>query len=282
MLMESVGLSLAFLLVLAGPTRSQNERQNAGGLRVGCASAAAAFSAGEFRRAADLARICLIQDDENAETHKVLALASFMLQRFDDFQSNMEKAVALNPRDGDAHYHLGRFFYETKRYGEAMNRFRLACELDSENQKAFYFSGLCRQASGDEPGAVEDFRKAIEIVERKRLHYGWPFVDLGELLINRGEFDTGLSWIYRGKRNDPTLPYTHFAYGRAVLRRETTPEVEQALQHAIKLDPGYTDAYYVLARYYSKAGDKERAATAFQKFEELRKHPVPAPFGLRR
>jgi len=251
MLMESVGLSLAFLLVLAGPTRSQNERQNAGGLRVGCASAAAAFGAGEFRRAADLARICLIQDDENAETYKVLALASFMLQRFDDFQSNMEKAVALNPRDGDAHYHLGRFFYETKRYGEAMNRFRLACELDSENQKAFYFSGLCRQASGDEPGAVEDFRKAIEIVER-------------------------------GKRNDPTLPYTHFAYGRAVLRRETTPEVEQALQHAIKLDPGYTDAYYVLARYYSKAGDKERAATAFQKFEELRKHPVPSPFGLRR
>ncbi len=107
-------------------------------------------------------------------------------------------------------------------------------------------------------------------------------MDLGELLVNRGEFDTGLSWIYRGKRNDPTLPYTHFAYGRAVLRRETTPEVEEALQQAIKLDPGYTEAYYVLGRYYSKKGDKERAATAFQKFEELRKNPVPSPFGLRR
>ena len=90
---------------------------------------------------------------------------------------------------------------------------------------------------------------------------------------------------------DPSLEVTsgrhkygdsHYVYARALMRREPTFEVEQSLERAIKLDPGYTEAYYVLGRYYTRIGDAERARSAFAKFGELRKNPVPSPFGLRR
>src|SRR5213593_2647546 len=206
-----------------------------------CWAAEEAFHTAQFERSADLARLCLLQEGDSSETYKLLALSSFMLQRSDDFRTNMEKALALNPSDGSAYYHLGRFFYEKKQYKEALDRLGKAAELDPENFKAYYFSGLCRQGSADDQKAATDFRKAIDIIEQKKVRYGWPFADLGELIVLRGEFEKGLSWIYRATRNDPSLPYTHFAYARALFRREAGLEVEQSLQHAIKLDPGYTE-----------------------------------------
>ena len=82
--------------------------------------------------------------------------------------------------------------------------------------------------------------------------YGWPFTDLGELLVTEGQYDEGLGWMYRGVHNDPGLPYTHFKYAEALLKTEESAEIEQHLKKAIELDPGYTQAYYLLGRYYSK------------------------------
>jgi tetratricopeptide (TPR) repeat protein len=251
-------------------------------LATGCDGAAEAFRAGQVERAAELARACIAAGSATSDTYKLLALSSFLLNRLDDYRANMEKAITLNPLDSSAFYHLGRFFYENKSFNEAVERFQTALRIDAENYRAHYFLGLCRQATSDPKGAADSFRKAIEVVERTKVAYGWPFADLGDMLITQGDFEGGLAWIYRGTRNDPGQPYTHYVYARALMRQEPSFEVEQALERAIKLDPGYTEAYYVLGRYYTRIGDAERARTAFAKFGELRKNPVPSPFGLRR
>jgi tetratricopeptide (TPR) repeat protein len=283
LLMALTRLSVFLLLAASGALadaefQANTPPQAASGA---CPAALEAFRAAQFERAAELSRACIQQRKEDSETYKLLALSSYMLKRVDDYRENLEKALALNPNDADAHYHLGRFHFERKEYRNALERFRNALTLDPENFKAYYYSGLCRQGNNEE-GAQEDFRKAIEIIERKRINYGWPFSALGEMFTMQGDFERGLSWHYRAIRNDPTLPYTHFSYASALLKKEANFEVEQELQRAVKLDPGYTEAYYLLGRYYTKIGDKERAGQAFSKFEELRKNPVPSPFGLRR
>jgi Flp pilus assembly protein TadD len=273
-----------FLLLAGSGARADAEFQTHTPLQAGsgaCPAAVEAFRAAQFERAVEMARSCIQEGKEESETYKLLALSSYMLGRVDDYRENLTKALALNPNDGDAHYHLGRFHFERKEYRNALERLRNAIALDPENFKAYYFSGLCRQGN-NEQGAQEDFRKAIEVIERKRVNYGWPFSALGEMFTMQGDSDRGLSWHYRATRNDPTLPYTHFSYASALLKKEASFEVEQELQRAVKLDPGYTEAYYLLGRYYTKIGDKERASKAFSRFEELRKNPVPSPFGLRR
>jgi tetratricopeptide (TPR) repeat protein len=247
-----------------------------------CDAAVAAFKAGQMERAAQLARQCIDSGTVSGDAYKLLAIASYFLQRFEDYLVNMEKAAELNPSDAEIHYHLGRFYYEVKDYKKAIDRFSRAIELDSNNFKASYFLALCKQGNNDVKGAAEDFRKAITIIERKRISYGWPFADLGELLSLQGDYEGGVSWGYRATRNDPSQPYVHFVYAQILMKKEPIPEIEQELNKAIELDPGYTQAYYLLGRYYSKAGDQERAKAAYAKFKELQNNPVPSRFGVRR
>jgi len=247
-----------------------------------CDSAVLAFKAGQIERAAQLARECIDGGTVSGDAYKLLAISYFLLQRFDDYLVNMQRAAELNPADTEIHYHLGRFFYEAKDYTKAMDRFSRAVELDPDSYKALYFLALCRQGNNDEKGAAEGYRTAISIIERKRIRYGWPFADLGDLLALKGDYEGGLSWAYRGIRNDPSQPYVHYVYARVLMNKDPTPEVEQELNKAIKLDPGYTQVYYLLGRYYAKIGDKEKAKAAYAKFDELKTNPVPSPFGVRR
>jgi tetratricopeptide (TPR) repeat protein len=247
-----------------------------------CDNAVVAFKAGKIEQAAQLARECIDSGTVSGDAYKLLAISYFLLQRFDDYLVNMQRAAELNPADAEIHYHLGRFYYEAKDYTKAMDRFSRAVELDPDNYKASYFLALCKQGNSDEKGAAEGFRKAISIIDRKRIRYGWPFADLGDMLALKGDYEGGLSWAYRAIRNDPSLPYVHYVYARVLMNKEPTPEVEQELDKAIKLDPGYTQAYFLLGRYYTKVGDKEKAKVAYAKFNELKANPVPSPFGVRR
>jgi Tfp pilus assembly protein PilF len=54
------------------------------------------------------------------------------------------------------------------------------------------------------------------------------------------------------------------------------------LKKAIELDPGYAEAYYILANYYRKTGNRELAQEVLKKFQELKKNPIASPFGVRR
>ncbi len=243
---------------------------------------AVAFRTGQFPLASKLAGECLLRGDQRAEVYKILALSRFMLNDYEGFKTNISALLERNPNDADAHYHLGRYNYEVKNYIEGINAFKKAVQLDPDYFKAYYFMALCLQAGGNLEESKKNFRKSIEIIERKKVSYGWPFADLGELLVSEGRFEDGLGWLYRGTRNDPSLPYTHFKYAGALLKKENSTEIERELQAATRLDPNYTEAYYLLGRYYNKINEREKARAALAKFEELKKNPQPSPFGVRR
>ncbi|HEV8130575.1 MAG TPA: tetratricopeptide repeat protein [Acidobacteriota bacterium] len=245
-------------------------------------AAAVAFRTGNFQLASSLASESLTQGNQKAEVYKVLALSLFMLKDYDGFRKNLDAAITRNPNDPDAHYHLGRYYYEMKNYREGVGALKTALRLDPEHYRACYFMALCFQGNGDLEESRKNFRKAVEIIERKKIVYGWPFADLGELLVSEGRYEDGIGWLYRGTRNDPGLPYTHLKYAGALLKKENSDEIERELNTAIKLDPNYTEAYYVLGRYYNKINDREKARAAFAKFEELKNNPQPSPFGVRR
>lgn len=245
-------------------------------------AAAVAFRKGDFQRAADLAAESISRGDERSAIYKLLAMSRFMLSDAEGFRTNILKAIERNPADGDANYHLGRYFYENKSYLEALAAFDKARTIDLENYRAHYFAALCLQVNGEFEKSEAAYRKAIEIIEKKKVRYGWPFADYGEMLINQGKVDNGLGWLYRATRNDPALPYVHLKYANGLLKKENSIEIEQALKEAIRLDPSYGEAYYLLGRYYNKVGEKDQAQQAFAKFEELRKNPQSSPFGLRR
>lgn len=245
-------------------------------------AALVAFSRGELEQVCELATQALARDDKRADVYKLLALVEYPLQRLDKFEAHIRAAIKLNPLDGDARYYLGRYFFEDKRYNEALAEFQAALKAQPQHFKAHYYAALVYEGQNDGERAKEKFQAAIQIIERQRLRYAWPFTDLGKRLLNEGEYERGLSWLYRAVRNDPAAPQAWYHYAKALFQKEPSTEVKQAVQEALRLDPGYSEAYYLLARYYQRVGEAQLAKETFAKFEELKRNPLPSPYGLRR
>jgi tetratricopeptide (TPR) repeat protein len=245
-------------------------------------AAAAAYSKGDFEAAGQLAGESIRLPNTPSQAYKIRAFSRYMLSDDEGFKSDLEQLVEREPDNAEAYYHLGRYYYEAQQFNEGITFFKKATELDPNAYKAHYFLGWCQQAQGELASAKESYKRAISIIDQQQARYGWPFTDLGDLLITEGEYESGLGWHYRAIRNDPQFPYGRYKYASALMKEEASAEAEQHLQVAIKLDPGYTEAYYLLGRYYQGIGERDKAKEAFAKFQELRKNPQASPYGVRR
>jgi tetratricopeptide (TPR) repeat protein len=83
-----------------------------------------AFQNGDLRQASELAETCLKRGDKRAEVHKLLAMSEYLQRRFEKFETHIRESAKLNPLDPDPHYHLGRYYFEDKRYKESLDEFR--------------------------------------------------------------------------------------------------------------------------------------------------------------
>src|SRR5947208_3764126 len=241
-----------------------------------------AMQRGDPHTAQELARDCVARGDKRSEVYKVLALSDYLLHDKTNFESKIESILRKNPRDAEAQYLLARYLFEEKRYGEALNRFHTVVAIQPDHYKAYYYSGLIYNANGDRENAQTAWMTSIGIVERKQAVYGWPFADLGRALSDAGETDQAIEWTSRGVRNDPACPKTYYEHARAIFQRRPEPEVKRALLEAIRLDPGYADAYYMLGRYYKKVGEDQAGDQILDRFRDVKAHPVPSPYGLPR
>jgi tetratricopeptide (TPR) repeat protein len=247
--------------------------------------AQANLARGELADAAALLERALSLEENGrnaAELYKRLALVEYLLQRFEGFDKHIREAIRLNPLDADAHYQLGRRLFEEKRYREGIGSFQRAIKIQPSHYKARYYAGLVHEGENEIEGAKLEYQAAIRIIEELKIRYAWPFTDLGKLLVNEGDYERGVGWLYRAARNDPKSPHAWYHYAKALFQKEPNFEVKEALLAAISLDPGYSEAYYLLARYYQKTGDERLSKETFAKFEELKKNPIPSPYGLRR
>jgi tetratricopeptide (TPR) repeat protein len=241
-----------------------------------------AFQQGQMQRVSELTADCLKRGDQRAEVYKLSAISSYLTGRPELFETQIRAAIRQNPRDADSRYHLGRFLFEQKRYGDALESFNTAAALAPDHYKARYYKGLLFTAENKLEEAKQEYLASIQIVDRVKTRYAWPFADLGAQLVNEGEYERGVGWLYRAVRNDPTSPYAHYGYAKALFQKGPNDEVKHELLEALRLDPGYSEAYYLLARYYQKAGEAELAKETLSKFEKAKKNPTPSPFGLRR
>ncbi|MCI0524374.1 MAG: tetratricopeptide repeat protein [Acidobacteria bacterium] len=241
-----------------------------------------AFQNGDLRQTSELAETCLKRGDKRAEVHKLLAMSEYLQRRFEKFEVHIRESAKLDPLDPDPHYHLGRYYFEDKRYKESLDEFKKTFELRPDHFKARYYAALVYESQNDLELAKQELQAAIKVIDQLKVRYAWPYADLGRMLVAEEDHDRGVGWLYRAIRNDPASPYARYHYAKALFRQGATFEVKQELMEAIKLDPGYGDAYYLLARYYQKTGEEQLAKETFARFEEIKKNPPPSPYGVRR
>jgi tetratricopeptide (TPR) repeat protein len=259
--------------------------------------AARALSAGDLDRAFQLSTAYLKQHPEEPRARVLLARVHIAAEELDAAYAELRRALAADPRNVDALFYQGlvtarlsqsqfqrleamapgsprlhqllaesleaqdrRQAAETE-YEAALaarpdlleallglaklKRIRLACEQAiplyekaEATRPTFdgaYGLGVCRSTLQDDEAAIEHYQQAIQ--RDPRAAVAW--VGLG----------TSLSHLHR--------------HADAIVK----------LQRAIALEPGMGEAYYALGMAYQSAGDKVKAAAAFQRAEELAATP---------
>jgi tetratricopeptide (TPR) repeat protein len=168
-------------------------------------------------------------------------------------------------------YWLARLDYDDGQYATAIKGFLRAIELDPRFMKAHDNLGLCYEALGRFDEAVRSWEEAIRLNEGQPARSPWPPLNLGLLLTRLDRLDEAEARFRESLRCDPRFPQAHYQLGITVEKKGRAAEAVAELEEAARLDPGYAEPQYALARLYRRAGEKEKADRALQRFEELKK-----------
>lgn len=144
-------------------------------------------------------------------------------------ERDFDQVIRIAPENDQAHVLRGRM---TTDVAKALKHFARAIELNPRNPDPYYYRGLIREATGDVPGALEDYAMIIE-----EIHPGYTdaYLRRGSIMLTRGldkfamrDFDTVIRrWPTRKTKVDHQLGTVRFAQGRL---EEAVPYLEAFLR----------------------------------------------------
>jgi TolB-like protein/tetratricopeptide (TPR) repeat protein len=149
----------------------------------------------------------------------------------DEARAAAEKALALDPRLGEAHVSLGMIAHTEWRWEEADRQFRRGLELSPGYATAYHWYALQLQATGRLDEAVSMARKALEL--------------------------------------DPLSLPVHMALGVALLYAGRIEESVKVQEKARELDPGYVPVHSNLSATYEVQGRFEEALVELDEYSRL-------------
>lgn len=159
-----------------------------------------------------------------------------------------EKAVALDPKLADAHFHLATAYYDLKVHEKAIHHFRIAVERDPGN--AFALNNLAylfaeRNLHLEE--GLDLVRRALKLEPENA-----AFLDtLGWLHYRLGQFEEAARWVGKALELQPEVSELHLHQGQIALAR-ARPEL--ALDHfekALTYDPKNPGLARSLSKIYA-------------------------------
>jgi len=161
------------------------------------------------------------------------AVSYYFLRRYSDCRHSLDQTLRLNPRFGKALLLYAETFVIEGRNAEAESYLRRAIAIEPDNARFRFHLGalLLRENRASEAERV--FRQVITLKPDDALaHY-----ELGKMQIDSGHPEAALS----------------------------------ELKKAIIYQPDLTQAYYQLGRAYDALGEKQKSASAFGRFNSLKK-----------
>lgn len=161
------------------------------------------------RRQVDLEKLVAL-NPRNNRALKALADSYLVDNRLEEARELFQRAVAIDPQQADALHGLGVLEYQHDRLGQARQAFSQALAVDPQYSPAHFYSGLVSWRMGNATLALDHFRLAADLDPARAVHHYW----------------LGLSLTKVGR----------------------TAEARQALQLALDLDPSLEPARQALTK----------------------------------
>jgi tetratricopeptide (TPR) repeat protein len=192
------------------PRRKQHEIPPGAGALL--AEAQRAAETGRYEEAEQKYLQVLRQDENNVYTLANLAAVQIDLNRPDDAEKNLKKALAADPRDSASLFLYGRLKYMQKKWDEALDHLSRAAAIMPDEPRTQFYLGKTLIEKGNRNQAEKVLRKAVQ------LKPGW------------GEAHYLLAVLY-GTQQPPFRELAEWHYKKAIAGGyPRNPEFEKAIE----------------------------------------------------
>jgi tetratricopeptide (TPR) repeat protein len=207
---------------------------------------------------------------------KIVGLDYVLLDDYPSAIHWLEKAVDVDPKNGEAWYFLGRACYTRSRLSEAKAAFDKALQLNPEDAKAENNLGLIFESEARPADAIQAYKQAIAWQQKSARPSEQPYLNLGSILLDQERNEEALPPLEQAVKLAATNPLCRLKLGIAYLRVQKLDRAQSELEEAARLDPGNAAVHFQLGKLYKQMHALDRAQKEFARAEEIQSRAATA------
>lgn len=216
---------------------------------------AAAYAAAEDPRAVETYRRLAALRPEDPSVPGDLAEYLWRIQKVEEGNAAMERALAAFPSSADLHLRWGRSLAQQERFLDAAEALETARRLGAADAATLALLGDVYERAGKLDQARDTYVAALEVYpEDAPLLHG-----LGRLCLAEGRAEEALPRLEKAALARPKSAEYQLDYGRALEASGRVADAEAAYRKAIALAPNLPGAHYALGRLLQREGRKDEA-----------------------
>jgi tetratricopeptide (TPR) repeat protein len=208
-----------------------------------------------------------VNDWVDAEDHVERAHEHYEAGRWDEAESELRHALALNPYQPEWHFNLGLTLEAAGRHRQAVEAFRRCHELRDDDGQSALAVGMNLVRDGRVADALVWFDRAEKLDPQSAT----PLVHKIDAWTELGEHEQAEVAFFMGQQIDPGHGELYAAMAESLLARRDFDRAIWCLREASRLNPGLPRINARLAQAYAETGRQERARQLYQR--ELREDP---------
>jgi tetratricopeptide (TPR) repeat protein len=259
------------------------------------ATAIKLHQAGRFVEAESIYRRILFHNSRQADVVHLLGVLTSQMGKADAAIPLIERAIALQPKNVEAHSNLARIYAQQGRMEDAISSYARVTELRPADAAAWSALGVALRTVGRNDSALAAVEKSIRLnpkiadthTEAGKLHRAAGRIDqaieshhrataldpahadarnsLGNALLDKGWFDQAIGEFMEAVRVDPSRSVFLSNLGSALLRVDRNHDALLAFENAFQLDPDSVDALTGHGLALSRLREYDRASQSLNR-----------------
>ena len=178
----------------------------------------------------------------------------------------LEEALREFPASSRLWFALGFANFRLDKNEESERALRKAIELDPKFAPAFAYLGLIRSRTGAYAEAIKLYENALHADAKLAVVH---HLIAGAMLQQNTDARVVESHLRQAVTMDPTFTPARLSLGKLFMREQRWPEAVVELEQVVKLDPNAPEAYYQLGLAYGRLKRSADVQTAMATFKQL-------------
>jgi tetratricopeptide (TPR) repeat protein len=199
------------------------------------------------------------------------ARLAMAVNRFDIAKASLLQAVEIEPGMAYNHFLLGFCYYVDNDFKNALPPLERSRQLKPDDARTHFYLALTWEALARADDAIASYEQSLKLEKDRGAILADTLVAYARLLFTLGRYGESESLVDRALAAAPGSRDAHYEKGRLLCSRRAYAEAIAHGKKALELPGAGTterQIHFLLARAYTKSGQKEMAEKHLAKFRD--------------